>query len=227
MPASPILSIQNLQTHFFTRGGVIKAVDGVSLELQQGETLGVVGESGSGKSVTCLSVLGLVPPPGKIVGGAVLLDGRNLVGLSSRELRQVRMALSSGVIAYFTLVFLFIFAMPEVERYRGEQPFAQAVRAKLQGDLSTLAMFRIWGPGLVFYLSPDKPIPEFKDPADLTNFVRDNQVRWLIVRERDLSSLPLTGSAVVRETIFPWEKSSRTRNKYLLLDLKPGPIARN
>ena len=144
-----------------------------------------------------------------------------------RELRQVRMALSSGVIAYFTLVFLFIFAMPEVERYRGEQPFAQAVRAKLQGDLSTLAMFRIWGPGLVFYLSPDKPIPEFKDPADLTNFVRDNQVRWLIVRERDLSSLPLTGSAVVRETIFPWEKSSRTRNKYLLLDLKPGPIARN
>ena len=144
-----------------------------------------------------------------------------------RDLRPARMALSSGVIAYFTLVFLFIFAMPKVEQYRGEQPFAQAVRAKLQGDLSTLAMFRIWGPGLVFYLSPGKPIPEFEDPADLTNFVRGNQVRWLIVRERDLPSLPLTGSAVVRETIFPWEKSSRTRNKYLLLDLKPGPIARN
>ncbi len=144
-----------------------------------------------------------------------------------RDLRPVRMVLSSGVIAYLTLLFLFVFAMPQLDRYRGERSFAQAVREKVQDDLSTVVMFRIWGPGLVFYLSPNKPIPEFKDPADLMNFVRGNQVRWLIVRERDVSVLPLTGSPVVRETTFPWEKSSRTRNKYLLLDLKPGPFARN
>ncbi len=141
-----------------------------------------------------------------------------------RDLRPARMALSSCVIAYFMLMFLFVFAMPEVEEYRSEQPFAEAVRDKVQGDLSTLVMFRVWGPSLVFYLSSDKPIPEFEKAADLMNFVRGNQVRWLIVRERDVSLLPLTGSPVVREMIFPWEKSSRTGNKYLLLDLKPGPI---
>ena len=87
---SPVLSLQDLKTYFFTRSGTAKAVDGVSLDLHKGETLGIVGESGSGKSVTCLSILQLVPPPGRIVGGRILLEGRDLLGLSERELRQVR-----------------------------------------------------------------------------------------------------------------------------------------
>jgi oligopeptide transport system ATP-binding protein len=86
----PILTLHDLKTYFYSPGGVVKAVDGVSLDLREGETLGVVGESGSGKSVTCLSVLGLVPPPGKIVGGSVVFEGRNLVELPDRELRKVR-----------------------------------------------------------------------------------------------------------------------------------------
>src|SRR3990172_8242515 len=91
MPVGPsLLSLQELKTYFYSPGGVVKAVDGVSLELAQGETLGLVGESGSGKSATCLSVLGLIPPPGKIVGGKVIFEGRNLVELSARELREVR-----------------------------------------------------------------------------------------------------------------------------------------
>ena len=88
--SSPILALQELKTYFYAPGGVVKAVDGVSLELHEGETLGIVGESGSGKSATCLSVLGLIPPPGKIVGGKVIFEGRNLVELSNRELRQIR-----------------------------------------------------------------------------------------------------------------------------------------
>jgi oligopeptide transport system ATP-binding protein len=87
---TPVLVLHDLQTYFYSPGGVVKAVDGVSLDLREGETLGIVGESGSGKSATCLSVLGLVPPPGRIVGGSVIFEGRNLVELPKRELRRVR-----------------------------------------------------------------------------------------------------------------------------------------
>ena len=86
----PVLAVRDLATHFFTRGGVLKAVDGVSFELQQGEILGVVGESGSGKSVTGYSLLGLVDPPGRIVNGSIKLSGQELVGLPQSTLRKLR-----------------------------------------------------------------------------------------------------------------------------------------
>src|SRR5437879_2359386 len=80
MPESfPLLEVEELRTHFFTRRGVIKAVDGVSFTLHAGETLALVGESGSGKSVTCLSLVRLVPEPaGRIVGGRVVFAGEDL-----------------------------------------------------------------------------------------------------------------------------------------------------
>jgi oligopeptide/dipeptide ABC transporter ATP-binding protein len=90
IPSVPVLALQELTTYFYSPGGVVKAVDGVSLDLAEGETLGIVGESGSGKSVTCLSVLGLIPPPGRIVGGKVLFEGRDLRALSEKELRAIR-----------------------------------------------------------------------------------------------------------------------------------------
>jgi len=86
-----VLAIDNLQTHFFTPGGVVRAVDGVSWNVRAGETLGVVGESGCGKSVTALSVLRLVAnPPGRIIGGAIDFDGRNLLDLSEGEMEAIR-----------------------------------------------------------------------------------------------------------------------------------------
>ncbi|MBI2359775.1 MAG: ABC transporter ATP-binding protein [Deltaproteobacteria bacterium] len=86
-----MLQVENLKTHFFTRWGVVKAVDGVSFSLREGETLGLVGESGSGKSVTCLSILRLVPKPaGRIVGGQILFEGRDLLSLGEREMRKYR-----------------------------------------------------------------------------------------------------------------------------------------
>jgi peptide/nickel transport system ATP-binding protein len=87
---TPVLAVRDLATHFFTRGGVMKAVDGVSFDLQQGEILGVVGESGSGKSVTGYSLLGLVDPPGRIVNGSIRLAGQELVGLPQASLRKLR-----------------------------------------------------------------------------------------------------------------------------------------
>ncbi len=86
-----ILEIDDLRTHFFTRAGVVRAVDGVSYEVRAGETLGVVGESGCGKSVTALSVLRLVAsPPGRIVGGAIRFGGRNLLDLGESEMEDIR-----------------------------------------------------------------------------------------------------------------------------------------
>lgn len=85
------LEVKNLKTHFFTRSGVVKAVDGVSFHVAEGETLGIVGESGSGKSMTCLSLLRLVPPPaGRIVSGEVILNGEDLLLKSIKEMRKIR-----------------------------------------------------------------------------------------------------------------------------------------
>ncbi len=87
----PVLEIDNLHTHFFTRDGVVRAVDGVSYKLAKGETLGVVGESGCGKSITALSILRLIPsPPGRIVEGEIRFEGRNLLDYSEREMRALR-----------------------------------------------------------------------------------------------------------------------------------------
>ncbi len=86
-----LLEIKNLKTRFFTQDGVVHAVNGISLYLNEGETLGLVGESGCGKSVSMLSVLRLIPqPPGKIVGGEVWFEGKDLLKLSEDEIRKIR-----------------------------------------------------------------------------------------------------------------------------------------
>jgi oligopeptide/dipeptide ABC transporter ATP-binding protein len=89
--AKTLLEVRDLKTHFFTRRGVVKAVDGVSFSLDEGETLGLVGESGCGKSITALSIQRLVPQPaGRIVGGEVLFEGEDLLGKTDKEMRDIR-----------------------------------------------------------------------------------------------------------------------------------------
>ena len=85
-----LLQVRDLRTHFETRAGTIKAVDGISFTLERGEILGLVGESGSGKSVTGFSLIGLLDTPGRIVGGSVLFHGQELVGLPQAEMRKLR-----------------------------------------------------------------------------------------------------------------------------------------
>ena len=85
-----ILKVQGLKTHFFTRKGVVKAVDGVNFEVFRGKTLGIVGESGSGKSITSMSVLRLLEEPGKIVEGEILFDNDDIVKKSEKEMRGIR-----------------------------------------------------------------------------------------------------------------------------------------
>jgi peptide/nickel transport system ATP-binding protein/oligopeptide transport system ATP-binding protein len=87
---SHLLEIRNLQTHFPTRAGLVKAVDGVSFHLDCGELLGLVGESGCGKSITALSIMRLIAPPGKIVAGEIIFDEKNILTLTNEEMRQIR-----------------------------------------------------------------------------------------------------------------------------------------
>jgi peptide/nickel transport system ATP-binding protein len=88
--APPTLEVRNLRTHFFTRAGVVKAVDDVSFSVARGKVLGLVGESGSGKSVTGFSVMGLVDPPGRVVSGQILFKGQDLATLSDEAMRKLR-----------------------------------------------------------------------------------------------------------------------------------------
>lgn len=89
-PNGNLLEIKNLRTYFYTEDGTLKAVDGIDLEIKQGETLGIVGESGSGKSVTSLSVMRLIEKPGQIVEGEIWFGGQNLLELSESEMIHIR-----------------------------------------------------------------------------------------------------------------------------------------
>ncbi|MDT7650516.1 MAG: peptide/nickel transport system ATP-binding protein, partial [Pseudonocardiales bacterium] len=85
-----LLEVRDLQTHFKTRAGVVRAVDGVSFAVPAGASVGIVGESGSGKSVTSLSIMRLISSPGFIAGGQILFQGRDLAALSEREVQAIR-----------------------------------------------------------------------------------------------------------------------------------------
>jgi len=87
---SRLLEVENLQTHFPTRAGLVKAVDGVSFKIDAGELLGLVGESGSGKSITALSVMRLIALPGKVVGGSIKFKGEELTTASAERMREIR-----------------------------------------------------------------------------------------------------------------------------------------
>lgn len=84
------LQVENLQTHFFSRGGIARAVDDVSFSVQPGQVMGLVGESGSGKSMTGYSIMGLIDEPGKVVGGRILLNGKDLRSMPAGEMRSIR-----------------------------------------------------------------------------------------------------------------------------------------
>lgn len=88
--ASKVLEVKNLRTHFFTDRGVVKSADGVSFSIEKGKTLGIVGESGCGKSITSMSLMRLIPKPGKIVEGEMILDGVDLAKVSEEEMLKIR-----------------------------------------------------------------------------------------------------------------------------------------
>jgi len=131
-----ILSIDNLRTYFFTPSGVIKAVDGITFSLECGQILGIVGESGSGKSMTALSILNLVPHPGKIVGGSVLFKGMDLLKIPKDTIRNIRGARISIVFqepaSYFNPVFTIGFQISETIREHLRVSKKEALEATIE-----------------------------------------------------------------------------------------------
>lgn len=142
------------------------------------------------------------------------------IAYAIRQLSPHRIGVSVGLIASFSMVYIYIFAMPAAEAYRGEKDFALAALQKLNGDTGTLGFFKTVGP--LFYMDPPKPIPKFDTTDDLAAAVRGGSVKWLIVRRRDL---PLLGSPAIltAEASYPWETDENYRNKVVLVRMESAP----
>lgn len=179
--------------------------------------------------VVAAGILALLPPgmrPGPL-SGFPILPARGIfaavwAGMLAFVIyvffspRPGRIMLSSSALSYLGLLFLFVFALPGAERYRGEKSFAQEIRARLKGDLSRVVLYRNGPPGLLFYLSAREPIPRYDDGAALARILEENPDRWIISPEHDLSDLQLRGAVVAREETLRWDRPASPRGAFVL-----------
>lgn len=138
-----------------------------------------------------------------------------------RKFSSYRVAISMGTVAYLAMAYIYIFAMPAAEAYRGEKPFGYAVLNKLGGSTDQLVLFKTEGP--LFYLNPPKPIPEFENKQDLQDAIAKKSVRWMIVRRRDMPELDTPTTVELGEASYPWETDYNYRNKVVLVRVGSAP----
>ncbi len=131
-----------------------------------------------------------------------------------------RAALSTALIAYLGLFFMFIVAMPRTEAYRYERSFARAVRANLGDRTDQLAFFRIWGPGLVYYLAMPAPVPLFNLTDQVADFAHDKGGAWLITRARDVQNLKMASELRAEEPELPWDSPAENGSRYVLVRVR-------
>src|SRR5208337_3871459 len=120
-----------------------------------------------------------------------------------RKFSPYRAAISVGAVAYLAMAYIYIFAMPAAEAYRGEKPFGYAVLNKLGGSTDHLVLFKTQGP--LLYLNPPNPLPEFDDKEDLQDAIASGGAKWMIVRRRDMPKLDTPTSIELSEASYPWE----------------------
>ena len=132
-----------------------------------------------------------------------------------RKFSPYQVAISMGAIAYLMMAYIYIFAMPAAEAYRGEKPFGYAVLNKIGGSTDHLVLFKTEGP--LFYLNPPKPIPEFEDKQDLQDAIATGSAKWMIVRRRDMPKLETPTTVELSEASYPWETDYNFRNKVVLV----------
>ena len=180
---------------------------------------------------TILGVVVLLPPSMILRGSMALLPAAPdrmffaiawVVSIASiayvlRNYRPERVAVSMGVIAYGVMLYIFVFAMPAADAYRGEKPFGLQTLQLLRGDTSHLALYRTEGP--LFYLNPPAPLPEFNHLRDLKSALANDDIGWMIVRRRDVPSLGVPATELLHEASFPWETPEQVRNKVVLLKI--------
>ena len=129
-----------------------------------------------------------------------------------------RIAISTSVIAYLAMVYIFIFAMPAADAYRGEKPFGLRVLQETGGKTDQIAFYNTLGP--LFYLNPPKPIPIYENKDELSKAVSQNNIAWVITRRRDLPDLSFANQIVLTEQTFQWEENVDLRNKDVLVKVK-------
>jgi 4-amino-4-deoxy-L-arabinose transferase-like glycosyltransferase len=134
-----------------------------------------------------------------------------------RGFSPYRVAISMGTIAYLVMVYIYIFAMPAAEAYRGEKPFGYAVLNKIGGSTDHVVLFKTEGP--LFYLNPPKPLPEFDEKQDLQDSIAKGDAKWMIVRRRDMPKLDTPTTIELSEASYPWETDYNFRNKVVLVHL--------
>ena len=134
-----------------------------------------------------------------------------------RKFSPYRIAISMGIIAYLVMAYIYIFAMPAAEAYRGEKPFGYAVLNKIGGATDHLVLFKTQGP--LFYLNPPNPLPEFDKKQDLQDAIAKGDAQWMIVRRRDMPKLDTPTTVELSEASYPWETDYNYRNKVVLVRL--------
>ncbi len=141
-----------------------------------------------------------------------------------RSYSPTRVGISVAIVAYVLLAYIYIFAMPAADAYRGEKPLAFQVLKKLDGNTSHLAFFRTQE-GL-FYLNPPEPLPQYERVPDLMSAIQNNGIDWVIVRRKDIPAITVPTEIVAGEQSFPWEDEDQLRNKVVLVHVisrSPSP----
>jgi 4-amino-4-deoxy-L-arabinose transferase-like glycosyltransferase len=134
-----------------------------------------------------------------------------------RKYTPTRVGMSMAIIAYASMAYIYLFAMPAADAYRGEKPLALQVAKTLDGDLSRLAYFRT-EEGL-FYLNPRAPVPEYERMPDLVAAIHDHDIEWILVRRKDVTAIAIPNEVVLSEPSFPWEDEDQKNNKVVLVKL--------
>jgi 4-amino-4-deoxy-L-arabinose transferase-like glycosyltransferase len=137
-----------------------------------------------------------------------------------RRSSPMRVAVSMGAIAYLAMTYIYVFAMPAAEAYRGEKPFAYAALKQIDNRTDQLALFKTQGP--LFYLNPPKPLAEFEKKQDLADAIDKSGIRWFIVRRRDMPKLDRPTTVELSEASFPWDSEYNYRNKVVLVKVGPA-----
>ena len=155
--------------------------------------------------------------PDKSVFAVVWIVSLGAIIYSMRKLSPYRVAISTAVIAYLVMTYIYVFAMPAAEAYRGEKTFGYAVLDKLGGSTDHLVLFKTEGP--LFYLNPPTPLPEFDEKQDLQDAIANGNAQWMIVRRRDMPKLDTPTTIELSEALYPWETDYNYRNKVILVRL--------
>jgi 4-amino-4-deoxy-L-arabinose transferase-like glycosyltransferase len=159
----------------------------------------------------------LPPSPARLIFAAGWVVAAGTIVYAWRRTSVRTIAVSTAVMAYLGMFFLFVVAMPQAEAYRHERSFASAVRSNVSGNSNQLAFFRIWGPGLVYYLAMPHPIPLFNTTEQVAHFAHQRGGAWVITRAKDAQNLKLGSEIRAGEPEDRWDSPSEQGSRYVLL----------